>query len=384
MNLFEQKIEQVIAHLKNNDVHLGYRRLIDCVLDTQNADWFRRFISMHEKLVSENANDERTTNEALAFLNDLRQVNVIPFNTENVLIKVDGLTKSYGFGFALGVINLELRYNEVWGLVGENGNGKTTFLRALAKDLDYNSGTITLNETLEKMDLYDQRSFLTYLPQRTPKWYGPLKSNLKFAASQYGIKGEMNELWVMMFIIRFGLYHYRNLEWSQLSSGYKMRFELARTFLRRPHLLLIDEPLANLDIFAQRIILEDLKYMSHSLTMPMGVILSSQQLFEVEKTADKIIFLKNGKPVLLHEANTQPDTIDKALIELETDANRELVNECFASLADCKIEYNGGQYLIEFNSSTGFRDVLQLILQKNLPIKYIRDISTSSRRLFSK
>src|SRR5690606_10595788 len=107
-------------------------------------------------------------------------------------------------------------------------------------------------------------------------------TNLKFTASHYGIKGEENELIVLMYMIRFGLWKYRNHQWSELSSGYKMRFELARTFLRKPSILLLDEPLANLDVLAQQLILEDLKHLSHSLANPMGIILSSQQLYEVE------------------------------------------------------------------------------------------------------
>lgn len=53
-----------------------------------------------------------------------------------------------------------------------------------------------------------------------------------------------------MMIARLGLWNYKHLKWSELSSGYKMRFELARTLLRKPELLLLDEPLANLDVLA--------------------------------------------------------------------------------------------------------------------------------------
>jgi ABC-2 type transport system ATP-binding protein len=85
--------------------------------------------------------------------------------------------------------------------VGENGNGKTTLLRILAKDLKFDQGNLQYQIDENVSSDYDLRTKLTYIPQRTPKWYGSLKTNLKFAATHYGIKGEENELIVLMMII---------------------------------------------------------------------------------------------------------------------------------------------------------------------------------------
>lgn len=92
-----------------------------------------------------------------------------------------------------------------------------------------------------------------------------------------------------------GLRPFRKHDWKDLSSGYNMRFELARMLLRKPELLLIDEPLANLDILAQQVILDDFRNIEKSPFRPLGIILSSQQQYEVEKTSDYVIILKNGK-----------------------------------------------------------------------------------------
>lgn len=142
-------------------------------------------------------------------------------------------------------------------MVGENGNGKTTLLRILAKEISYNEGELNYSFNQIPKNDYDLRTKLVYIPQRTAKWYGSLKDNLKFVLSNYGISSEENETRVLMMIARLGLWNYKHLKWSELSSGYKMRFELARTLLRKPELLLLDEPLANLDVLAQQVILED-------------------------------------------------------------------------------------------------------------------------------
>ena len=92
--------------------------------------------------------------------------------------------------------------------------------------------------------------------------------NLQFAAVTYGYKPEENELVVELTIARLGLRKFRNHSWKSLSSGYKMRFELARMLLRKPKILLIDEPLANVDIIAQQTVLEDFMSIAKSPFRP--------------------------------------------------------------------------------------------------------------------
>jgi ABC-2 type transport system ATP-binding protein len=297
------------------------------------------------------------------------------------LLKSEKVVKKYGRGnFRLGEITIDLNQGDIWGLVGENGNGKTTLLRILAKDLKFDSGS--LNYFIEKGAIsdYDLRTKLTYIPQRTPKWYGSLKSNLKYAASHYGFKAEENELMVNMMIIRFGLWNYRNHNWDELSSGYKMRFELARTFLRAPKVLLLDEPLANLDVLAQQLVLEDLKNLSQSISNPLGIILSSQQLFEVEKVSDKVLFLKNGRPTYLSDANEEAGDI--CYMELDVNCSREELNNAFLNIEIMDIDFNGGMYKITIHNKNGFNQVLSALIQKDIEIKYVRNISQSTKRLF--
>lgn len=95
-------------------------------------------------------------------------------------------------------------------------------------------------------------------------------------ATHYGYTGQHNELIVLMMIARMGLWPFKNLNWAELSSGYKMRFELARTLLRKPEIMLLDEPLANLDVLAQQVVLEDIKSIAKSATNPIAVVLSLQ------------------------------------------------------------------------------------------------------------
>ncbi|WP_241491438.1 ATP-binding cassette domain-containing protein [Lacinutrix mariniflava] len=266
-------------------------------------------------------------------------------------------------------------------MVGENGNGKTTLLRVLANELKSTEGTIDYNFDNAIKSSFQLRSNLVYIPQRTKKWYGSLKDNLKFVLASYGIPAEENETRVLMIIARLGLWNYKHLKWSELSSGYKMRFELARTLLRKPEVLLLDEPLANLDVLAQQVILEDLKSICNSVNNPIALILSSQQLYEVEKVSDKVIYLKDGK-YKENISNTIEKTKTELIVELDCNASRETLTKLFNPLQLNKLVFNGGIYIAYFSTETPFASVLETLGKHKIEVTYIRNISDSTRRFF--
>lgn len=385
MNKFQAKIDQCRNHLLNQDIDLGFRKLVDCVLDTENFDLYKQTIEIVSWYDENPTQTESYLNKLTLLISQLEQVQIPDKGFGEILIATKDLEKRYPrSSFSIGPIDIELKTGEIWGLVGENGNGKTSLLRVLAQDLQSDKGEISYESQLEKLDRYSLRTQLTYIPQRTPKWYGSLKSNLKFTASQYGMLGEENELTVLMYIIRFGLWKFRNHAWNELSSGYKMRFELARTFLRKPKLLLLDEPLANLDVLAQQVVLEDLKNMSQSLSNPLGIVLSSQQLFEVEKIADKLIFLKNGKPIYVNqkEAGESIDTETETILEMDLGIEKEKLSALLTPLSLQKITFNGGVFIVHLNKVSCLNEVLRILIDHQIEIIYVRDISKSTRRFF--
>ena len=381
MNEFNQRLNEVENHLQHNDLGLGYRRLIDCVLDLGETSFYKEIISFSNQYYNEQYSNEFKTTKALQLIEKLKKVTPPPFREEEILISTNKVEKAYHRrNFKLHPITFDLKSREVVGLVGENGNGKTTLLRLICGELKPTSGEINYHFSTSEPFSYELKTKLVYVPQRIEVLYGSLMENLQFTLTCYGIYSNKNWLLANVMLARLGLWPYKDLQWGQLSSGYKMRFELARTLLRRPKVLLLDEPLANLDILAQQIILEDLKYLSQSIRNPFGVILSSQQLYEVEKVSTVVLFLEQGK--LKIQGDTNDLEGEFTIVEIDVDNTKEELLTALSGIEIKQIKFNGGSYIAYFDKGISINNILSEIGKSTLKVKYIRDISKSSRRFF--
>jgi len=381
MTKHKHRVQEALYYFDTNDTDLGFRKLLDCVTDTQDMRLYKSAIELTDWKEKNPSQNEELSIRSKALLEEVEKVQVEEYSLDQSALKATDIQKTYGKNrFSLGPISLEIQKGQVYGLVGENGNGKTTFLRILAQELSYTKGTVEYHFNSPSKNAYDLRTKLVYIPQRTPKWYGSLKDNLKFVLSNYGVPPEENETRTLMMIARFGLWNYKHLKWSELSSGYKMRFELARTLLRKPEIVLLDEPLANLDVLAQQVILEDLKAIANSVNHPIALILSSQQLYEVEKVSDQVIYLKNGQ----YKENTASvdQEANQLIIEIDTSGTREELMQAFADCAVEKLQYNGGIFVVYFSHETEVSTVITRLGQSKLEITYFRNISASTRRFF--
>ncbi len=396
MSKFENYIADVEQLLLYKDYNQLTKKLIDLTIDTQDVRHYRNMLNHlnwldHTMSPSPEELEERYAALFTGLKFTLLQKAEGLQEHQAALMSINSLTKKYEKGFfTLGPINLELKENQMIGLVGENGNGKTTLLRLIAKELEVSSGNVKYHFAND--DEYDLRSKLVYIPQRTPVWQGSLLSNLQFTASMYGVHGEENEMLVELIIARMGIRKYRAFAWAGLSSGYKMRFELARALLRSPKVMLIDEPLANLDILAQKNVLDDLRGITESPFRPMGILLSSQQLYEVEKNSDEVLFLKEGvqknlfgttDPIMdVKDSEPQPQYAEPYILEFETPWEIVQVRELMLELHFSNLQINGGTYIITLPPNFNPAFFLQHVLKIEMPLTYFRDISKSTRRFF--
>ena len=371
---------EILEYLNHGDAGLAVRRLLDYCLDTGQDELISEAIRLSQSYhqAAEIGSLPASITDQARHLIDKAAATGQTRPAPQPLITADQVAKTYSSGsFSLKPISFSLQTGQVLGVVGENGNGKTTLLRCLAGQLALDGGKVDYH-LLRKPDYYAIKNHIAFIPQRIPKWYGLLKDNLHFSASISGIHGPENDRMVEFMLERLNLSKFAHLTWNQISSGYRTRFEIARILLQRPRLLILDEPLANLDINAQQTILTDLVFMARAAHNPMGIVLSSQQLHEVEKVADTVIFIKDGN--CLYSSTDKEEKITSTAIEFETTMDRESILGFFDKGA-VSLQYNGGFYTIE-STVLNAGQILTILVNAPVPLTYYRDITYSTKRFF--
>lgn len=393
---YSEYLNEISNSLQHADYSLVSRRILDFLYDynlDQHSDIKVLSFDIRNRYLQQSQNQETDVHTlqqlCMQWLQKVKEL-AVPQNREDQAIDTvytaEDLSKEYksrSRNFKLHPVSLSIKLGELTAVVGENGNGKTTLLRLMAGELAPTTGEVSYFGN-KKTDWYATKGKIAYIPQRPDRWYGTLIDNLHFFCNINGIKGSENEDHVNYILHRLGLFQFRNLKWTEISSGYRLRFELAKALMMRPRLLILDEPLANLDINAQQLLLQDLKYLSQSSKHPMGVVLSSQQLHELERNCKNIVFIKQGKTI--YSGEQQSFATDRTGNAFEIGGNFSIseLQQHLNTLGDIKIIDSGTVLIINTPLSVDSIQLLKIITSHNLPINYFRDISKSTRQLFQK
>lgn len=211
-----------------------------------------------------------------------------PRDTE-LVIDVSGITKRFGAQTVVNGIGMHVRRGEIYGFLGPNGSGKTTFLRMLCGLLkpDAGKGTCLGYDILHQSD--EIKKHVGYMTQKFSYYEDlNLEENLDFIARIYQVQNRRQA--VKDSLEKLGLYARRKQLAGQLSGGWKQRLALAASLIHTPDLLLLDEPTAGVDPKARRDFWEEI----HQLAAAgLTVLITTHYMDEAER-CHRIAYLAYG------------------------------------------------------------------------------------------
>ena len=206
-------------------------------------------------------------------------------------IKVINLKKSYGTKEAVKNISFETKENEIIGLLGPNGSGKTTTIGMILGLLKPTSGEVLINGIkIEKnpIEILQKINFISpyiELPKKLT-----VKQNLIVYGKLYSVKN-LNEK-IDYLVSKLRLENLLNRVTGELSSGQKNRISLAKAIINDPKVLLLDEPTASLDPEIGDFVRTFLE--NYKKEKKVSILLASHNMDEVTRLCSSIMMMKNG------------------------------------------------------------------------------------------
>ena len=206
-------------------------------------------------------------------------------------LEIINLSKAYDAKEAVKNISFELSQNEIVGILGPNGCGKTTTIGMILGLLKPTSGKILING----IEIESQRvKLLNKLNFISPYIELPKKLTVKQNLEVYGRLYDVNKLKIKIDYLceKLRLYEFINKITGELSSGQKNRVSLAKSIINDPEVLLLDEPTASLDPETGDFVRSFLE--EYQREKKTSILLASHNMSEVERLCSSVLMMNKG------------------------------------------------------------------------------------------
>ncbi len=217
------------------------------------------------------------------------------------IISVRGLAKSYGKKEVVHPLNFSVKQGEILAVIGPSGAGKSTLLRMLDTIEPASEGEITLfGEKVTKHSAYNLRNRMGMLFQKTVLFDRTGEENITLGLSYRHVSREERQKRVTEILEEMGMSEYARRSSRTLSGGEGQRVSFARVLVTKPEILFLDEPTANLDPVATKLLEEMILH--ENRVNKTTIIINTHDQSKGQRLADRVAVMMNGEFVQLGSA----------------------------------------------------------------------------------
>ncbi len=289
--------------------------------------------------------------------------------SQELVIETKDLTKVYDGTSVVDHLNLRVAKNEIFGLLGPNGAGKTTTILMLMGMTEPSSGTVHVAGFNPVREPLKVKRIMGYMPEKVG-FYENLtpRENLKFIARLNNIGEAESDKRIEELLKSVGLADSADLKVSKFSRGMKQRLGIADTLIKKPELVILDEPTAGLDPEGINHVVKLIASLPQAGTT---VVMCSHRLHEVQKICNSIGIMSKGKMIVqgpLDQVGKKSLAEGRYRIEVET---AEPTPELIASIKKLKavrnVEAKGNMLIV--STDTDIRaELSKTIVQLDFPL----------------
>jgi ABC-2 type transport system ATP-binding protein len=292
-----------------------------------------------------------------------------------------GLRKQFGDFRAVNDINIDIRYGEIYGLLGANGAGKTTTIKMLCGLMEPTMGEITLaGETgMARSPLVRQR--VGYMSQKFSLYDDlSIEQNLEFFAGIYGVprvKRADKQRWILEFA---GLVGRGKMLTGDLPGGWKQRVAFGAAIMHEPKVLFLDEPTSGVDPIARRAFWEVINDLADQ---GVAVLITTHYLEEAEQ-CNRLGMMVAGEMV----AEGTPTSVKAAqsghLLNLRTDSPQRASNFLKTRMDRWRVSLFGDQLhvIVDEEPQTGIPNLTRLLVEVGIRVLDAEELTYSLEDVF--
>ena len=205
------------------------------------------------------------------------------------------INHSFGETKVLHNINLEIEDGELYALLGPSGCGKTTLLRIIAGFIKPSEGRVLLDEKDITLLPPEKRNIGTVFQNYALFPNMNVEENIRYGLKLKKLGKQDQEERLKHYLNLVGMYEYKKRKISELSGGQQQRVALARSLSQEPKVLLLDEPMSNLDAALREKMREEIRELQQKLKITTLFITHDQK--EALSISDRIAVIKDGRSI---------------------------------------------------------------------------------------